>query len=81
LTIIFLEFKAVERYKLAFASVILLICISSWLIITRGHYSIDIMAGIVFGNYFFIISEKVSWVLDFEWFREPFHLRHPTFQS
>lgn len=81
LTIIFLEFKAVEQYKLAFASVVLLCTISFWLIITRGQYSIDIMAGVVFGNYFFTIWEKFSWLLDFEWFKEPFHLRHPNFQS
>ena len=37
------------------------------------------MGGLLFGHYFWIMCERISWVLDFEWFRAPFHLRHPFF--
>lgn len=77
--IIFLEYKATEWYKCAFGSGAVIVLASIWLIITRGSYSIDIFGGLLFGHYFWILSERFSWVLDFEWFRAPFHLRHPGF--
>ena len=60
-------------------TVIVLAC--CWLIVTRGQYSIDIFGGLVFGHYFWLICEKFAWILDFEWFHQPFHLRHPCFQK
>ena len=79
LVIILLEFKETEHTKLAFATFAVLVFTCFWLIITRGQYSIDIFFGMLFGHYFWIQSKRHSWILDFEWFRAPFHLRHPTF--
>ena len=79
LVIIMCEFKATDYIKLATATFITLAVASVWLIITRAHYSIDIMGGLLFGHYFWIMCERVSWIIDFEWFHSPFHLRHPEF--
>lgn len=76
-----MEYKSTESYRLAFATAVSILTTCSWLIITRGTYSIDIMGGLIFGHYFWIICERFSWMLDFEWFRSPFHLRHPNFQK
>jgi len=77
--IIFMEYKATENNKCAFFSGLIIVIASVWLIITRGTYSIDIFGGFLFGHYFWILCEKFSWTLDYEWFRAPFHLRHPAF--
>ena len=79
--IIFLEFKATGCIKLAFATMLTIIIGSLFLLITRATYSIDILGGLFFGHYFWILSERISWLLDFEWFHQPFHLRHPNFQD
>ena len=79
--IIFLEFKATGCIKLAFATMLTIIIGSLFLLITRATYSIDILGGLLFGHYFWILSERISWLLDFEWFHQPFHLRHPNFQD
>ena len=81
MVVIFCEFKSIGCVKLAFGTMGTIIFCSIWLLITRGQYSIDIMSGILFGHYFWIMCERFSWILDFEWFRQPFHLRHPCFQS
>jgi len=79
--IIFLEFKATGCIKLAFSTMLTIIIASLFLLITRATYSIDILGGLLFGHYFWILSERISWLLDFEWFHQPFHLRHPNFQD
>lgn len=79
--LILLEYKATGNNKLTFFSGLVIVTASVWLIVTRGVYSIDIFGGLLFGHYFWILCEKFSWMLDFEWFRAPFHLRHPCFQK
>jgi len=79
--IIFMEFKATECIKLAFCTLLTIVLATFFMLVTRAQYSIDIMGGLLFGHYFWILSERASWILDFEWFHQPFHLRHPQFQS
>jgi hypothetical protein len=81
LLIILLEFKETEQTRLAFATFTTILVASLLLLITRGQYSIDIFCGLLFAHYFWIQCKRISWILDFEWFRSPFHLRHPAFQS
>ena len=81
MVVIFCEFKSTGCIKLAFSTMATIIFCSVWLLITRGQYSIDILSGVLFGHYFWIMCERISWILDFEWFRQPFHLRHPCFPS
>jgi hypothetical protein len=81
MVIIFMEFRAIECVKLAFGTMIVIIFAAFFMLITRAQYSIDLIGGLIFGHYFWMLSERISWILDFEWFHQPFHLRHPTFQS
>lgn len=54
-------------------------CLILLLIFTRGHYSIDIFGGLLFGHYFWIMSEKVAWIVDYLLFKIPFYQRSPYF--
>ena len=80
MVVIFCEFKSIGCVKLAFGTAFTIVFCAAWLLITRGQYSIDILSGVLFGHYFWIMCERISWILDFEWFRQPFHLRHPCFK-
>jgi hypothetical protein len=49
------------------------------LIFTRGHYFIDLFGAIIFGHYFWMMAERIAWVIDYKIFRIPFHKRFPHF--
>jgi hypothetical protein len=49
------------------------------LMFTRGHYSIDIFGGLIFGHYFYLMGERASWLVDFALLSIPFHKRFPYF--
>ena len=51
------------------------------LIFCRGHYSIDIFGGLLFGHYFWILAERWSWIIDYGLMRIPFHKRFPYFNN
>jgi hypothetical protein len=75
----FCEFLALRFYKLAIAMLISIICMSLMLIFCRGHYSIDIFGGVLFGHYFWIQGEKWAWVIDHLIMKIPFYKRYPYF--
>lgn len=79
LVINFCEFKDNKFYKLAIATGFTVVCLAMMLIFTRGHYSIDIFGGLIFGHYFWIMGERVSWIVDFALMSIPFHKRFPHF--
>ena len=76
----FCEFKLHRSYKLAAACIVALLSQVFLLISLRGHYEIDVFAGIIFGHYAWIIAERISWIIDVKIFRQPFHHRFPKFQ-
>jgi len=49
------------------------------LIFTRGHYSIDIFGGFLFGHYLWLLAERFSYLIDYGLMRIPFHKRFPHF--
>lgn len=51
------------------------------LLFCRGHYSIDLFGGFVFGHYFWIFAENHSWVIDYALMNIPFHKRFPNIQQ
>ena len=51
------------------------------LLFCRGHYSIDIFGGFIFGHYFWIFAENRSWIIDYALMKIPFHKRFPKFQT
>ena len=79
LVINFFEFKDNKHYKLAVATLTTMLCLILMLLFTRGHYSIDLFGGVVFGHYFWIMGERVSVVIDYIMMHIPFHKRFPNF--
>lgn len=49
------------------------------LMVTRGHYFIDTFIAVLFGHYFWMMAERVSWIVDFKLLSIPFHKRFPNF--
>jgi hypothetical protein len=45
------------------------------MIALRAHYTIDMVAGIVFAHYFWILAEKYSYIVDWNIFRIPLNKR------
>jgi len=79
--ICFCEFKATGHYKLAYYSLLTMICQIAILNVLRGHYFIDVISSVVFGHYFWIIAERLSLLIDVKIFKAPFHKRFPNFIS
>lgn len=48
------------------------------MIFLRGHYGIDLMAGVIFAHYAFLISEKYSYILDDSYISMKDHLKYET---
>jgi hypothetical protein len=49
------------------------------MIFLRGHYIIDLIAGIIFAHYCWLISERYSFLIDVKLFKIPFQKRFPAF--
>ena len=77
----FLEFKDMKQRALSYAMALTLFCLTMMLIFTRGHYSIDIFGGFIFGHYFWMMAERVSWIIDYGLMKIPFHKRFPHFTT
>lgn len=73
------EFMANNYFKHALASVLTMLSLFLMLIFTRGHYFIDCFCAIVFGHYFWLIGERLSFLIDCKIFKIPFHKRFPNF--
>lgn len=48
-----------------------MICQIFIMIALRSHYTIDMIAAVIFSHYFWIISEKYSFIIDWYIFRIP----------
>ena len=75
----FLEFWDHRHSKLAVISLVLSVLVSIMLLCTRAHFSIDIFGGLIFGHYFWMFAEWLSYLIDFKLFKIPFHKRFPDF--
>ena len=73
------EFYANQYYKLSLLSGMTAIMLMIVLIFTRGHYFIDLFGAVFFGHYFWMMSERVAWVIDYKILGIPFHKRFPNF--
>ena len=71
----FLEFNAVGWRYWSYYALFTLVLETFVLIVLRAHYTIDIVAGIVFAHYFWILSEKYSYSIDWWIFRIPLEKR------
>jgi len=64
-----LEFFYTGWKKMAVFSILTAIVQASLMTLLRGHYSIDLFAGIIFGHYFWMMSDKYSFYLDVKLFK------------
>lgn len=51
------------------------------MVVLRGHYMIDLLAGLIFGHYFFVMAERYSWIIDVKLLKIPFFKRFPNFNT
>jgi hypothetical protein len=76
-----LEFRTNGHYLMAVFSGITLIMQVTLMVFLRGHYMIDLITGLIFGHYFFIMAEKYSYLVDVKIFKIPFYKRFPNFNN
>ena len=62
--IMFLEFWAVKWYFMAFYSIFTMHAQVFLMIALRSHYTMDMISGVIFAHYLWILSEKYSFIVD-----------------
>ena len=45
----------------------------------RGHYTIDLVTGFIFGHYMFMHADRMSHYVDYGVFKVPFEKRYPHY--
>ena len=73
--IFFLEFWAVGWHVHSLFALLVLLLETFTMIVLRAHYTIDIVSGIAFAHYFFIMAEKYSYLVDYYIFGIPLQKR------
>jgi len=77
----YFEFKANKHNKMAYFSLFSLFNQVILMILVRGHYSIDLITGIICGHYFWMFAERYSYLIDEKLFRIPYNKRYPYFNN
>lgn len=77
----FLEFGAQRRIILQIIAAVATLGMVLMLVFCRGHYSIDLIGGLMFGHYFWGLADRNSWLIDFLLFKIPFQKRFPYFPT
>ena len=75
-----LEFFAVGWPWWAAFSIFTAVVNTALMIFLRVHYSIDIVAGLLFGHYFWILAERYVYIIDWNVFRIPLEKRAGTIE-
>jgi hypothetical protein len=73
--ICFLEFRILKYYKLSYYSLVLMFMEIFLVISLRRNLSIDILSGLIYAHYFWILSEKYSYKIDVSLLNIPHHKR------
>ena len=73
------EFLTNNYFKHAVFSIFAMFSLFLMLIFTRGHYFIDVFCALFFGHYFWLMGERLSYLIDCKVFKIPFHKRFPNF--
>jgi hypothetical protein len=73
-----LEFNANKWFIMSKISFLMMILQGFLMIVARGHYSIDLLAGIVFAHYFWVMAERLSYLVDVKLLKMPLVKRFPT---
>ena len=75
----FLEFRANGWHKFAWFSLTTCVFQVTLMVCLRGHYFIDLISGVIFAHYAWMIAERYSYLVDVKMFRIPFKKRFPLF--
>ncbi len=75
----FCEFRAVSWNKFAYFSIFTMVFQFTLMVALQGHYLIDLMSGIVFAHYFWLLAERYCYIVDVKVFKIPFEKRFPMF--
>ena len=75
----FLEFRANSWYKFSWFSMVTCILQFSLMVCLRGHYFIDLVSGIIFAHYAWMLSERYSYVVDVKIFNIPLKKRFHSY--
>jgi len=73
----YLEYSAIGWRKLARFSAVTCLFQVALMVSLRGHYFIDLISGVVFAHYLWMLSERYSYLVDVKVFRIPFEKRFP----
>ncbi len=79
--IMMLEFRAYGWYRFqwfSFATAIMQVLL---MIALRGHYFIDLISGVIFSHYIWMMAERYSFIIDVKVFRMPFKKRFPLYTN
>ena len=75
----YLEFRSIGWHRIARFSLVTCVFQIALMVCLRGHYFIDLISGIIFAHYCWMLSERYSYLVDVYIFRIPFHKRFPLF--
>ena len=64
LYVIFHELRTVKLYTLATIAFFTFIYQTCMVLFTRGAYIIDLFAAVIFGHFFFVVAEQLSYYID-----------------
>ena len=71
----FLEFYSVGWFWLSLYAIATMLLQVFVMIALRSHYTIDMVCGICFAHYFWILGEKYSYLIDWHIFKIPLSKR------
>ena len=71
----YLEFRAVGWTLWSYFSLVVMTYTIFTLLITRVHYSIDILGGLIFGHLFWILCDRYIYLFDYYVLKMPLPLR------
>ncbi len=76
--IMYLEFRAAGWIWWSYFSLFVLVYTFAMLTITRFHYSVDMIAGLIIGHYLWIMYDKYVYFFDYHVLGIPLHKRLAT---
>jgi len=78
LMIMFLEFRSAGWYRFSIYNICTLVYTFWMMIVSRDHYTIDMISGFIIGHYLWIMFDKYSYIFDYNVLGTPLHKRLST---
>lgn len=71
----YLEFKACGWFYFSYFSLLVCFLQAFTMVALRSHYSVDMISGVLFAHYIFILAERYSYLIDWYVFGIPLEKR------